>query len=285
MAKKTIPTQTGHGIWLYEGFDMINDNFDELYPKSYGTISQMLSNQAEQIEDGEYFVYDASADNDLNFSAGDPKQAVYRFKGTANNNLTDYDLVASPYGLLSEGAPGSDGKTPYIQGGFWYIDGVSTGVKAEGVDGQDGNDGISPHIDATTGNWFIGAVDTGVEARGPQGPPGTGGGSAVENEIKETTVSTTTYQVDLNDNVGLHVIELTQTTALEFINIPPLPGASERTKYIVVDLLISGGNNFTIPPNLDYIGEIPLSNGLYQFMLVRGGTNWEGKLMEVKLTN
>lgn len=36
------------------------------------------------------------------------------------------------------GGQGADGKTPYIQDGYWYIDGVSTGVKAEGVDGKDG---------------------------------------------------------------------------------------------------------------------------------------------------
>lgn len=36
---------------------------------------------------------------------------------------------------------GADGKTPYIQDGYWYIDGVNTGVKAEGVDGADGKDG------------------------------------------------------------------------------------------------------------------------------------------------
>lgn len=31
---------------------------------------------------------------------------------------------------------GEDGKTPYIQDGFWYIDGESTGVKAEAEDGR-----------------------------------------------------------------------------------------------------------------------------------------------------
>ena len=39
------------------------------------------------------------------------------------------------------GGQGADGKTPYIQDGYWYIDGASTGVKAEGVDGKDGVDG------------------------------------------------------------------------------------------------------------------------------------------------
>lgn len=30
-----------------------------------------------------------------------------------------------------------DGKTPYIQNGYWYIDGVNTNVKAQGADGKD----------------------------------------------------------------------------------------------------------------------------------------------------
>lgn len=39
------------------------------------------------------------------------------------------------------GGQGVDGKTPYIQDGYWYIDGVNTNVKAEGTDGKDGKDG------------------------------------------------------------------------------------------------------------------------------------------------
>lgn len=34
-----------------------------------------------------------------------------------------------------DGADGTDGKTPYIQDGYWYIDGVNTNVKAEGGTG------------------------------------------------------------------------------------------------------------------------------------------------------
>lgn len=43
----------------------------------------------------------------------------------------------------TQGKDGVDGKTPYIQGGYWYIDGVNTGVKAEAVDGKDGKDGVN----------------------------------------------------------------------------------------------------------------------------------------------
>lgn len=41
----------------------------------------------------------------------------------------------------ADGKNGADGKTPYIQDGYWYIDGVNTNVKAQGVDGKDGADG------------------------------------------------------------------------------------------------------------------------------------------------
>ena len=34
-----------------------------------------------------------------------------------------------------------DGATPYIQDGYWYIDGVNTQIRAEGLDGKDGVDG------------------------------------------------------------------------------------------------------------------------------------------------
>jgi len=38
------------------------------------------------------------------------------------------------------------------------------------TNGRDGTDGITPHIE--NGNWFIGDLDTGVAATGPQGEPG-----------------------------------------------------------------------------------------------------------------
>lgn len=47
-----------------------------------------------------------------------------------------------------------------------------TGVTAKG---QDGQDGVTPHIDPITGNWFIGSTDTGVHAQGPMGLQGPSG--------------------------------------------------------------------------------------------------------------
>lgn len=33
---------------------------------------------------------------------------------------------------------------PYIKDGYWYVGGVNTGVRAEGVDGKDGINGKTP---------------------------------------------------------------------------------------------------------------------------------------------
>lgn len=42
----------------------------------------------------------------------------------------------------ADGINGKDGNTPYIQDGYWYINGVNTNVKAQGVDGKNGENGI-----------------------------------------------------------------------------------------------------------------------------------------------
>lgn len=68
-------------------------------------------------------------------------------------------------GVKAEGSDGEDGRTPYIKDGYWYIGSTNTGVKAEGMDGQDGVDGITPHI-GDNGNWWIGDQDTGIKAEG-----------------------------------------------------------------------------------------------------------------------
>lgn len=94
-----------------------------------------------------------------------------------------------------DGVDGENGKTPYIQGGYWFIDGVSTGVKAAGTDGtngkdgkdgtpgkdgQDGTDGHTPYIQG--GFWFINGVSMGVKATGTDGKDGTNGKDGVDGK-------------------------------------------------------------------------------------------------------
>ena len=58
---------------------------------------------------------------------------------------------------------GEPSKTPYIQDGYWYIDGVNTNVKAEGKDGVSGKDGkgiVSIEYTSTHGLKFFKTVIT-----------------------------------------------------------------------------------------------------------------------------
>ena len=55
------------------------------------------------------------------------------------------------------GQDGQDGNTPYIQDGYWYINGVNTNVKAVGTDGANGQNGQSFQMQSglysTPDNW------------------------------------------------------------------------------------------------------------------------------------
>ncbi|MDY2607264.1 MAG: hypothetical protein SOV90_04995, partial [Lachnospiraceae bacterium] len=63
---------------------------------------------------------------------------------------------------------GADGSTVTLNptNKHWIIDGIDTGVVAEGIDGIDG---ITPHIDSDTKHWMIGGTDTNIVAEGVDG--------------------------------------------------------------------------------------------------------------------
>ncbi len=78
-----------------------------------------------------------------------------------------------------QGVPGNDGHSPEVSignNGNWFINGVDSGVKAQGPkgeqgdpgnNGENGNDGKTPYI-GSNGNWWIGNKDTGVKAEGSE---------------------------------------------------------------------------------------------------------------------
>ena len=71
---------------------------------------------------------------------------------------------------------GKDGITPHIDKttGNWFIGDNDTGIHAQGSTGetgQDGKNGVTPHI-GDNGDWFIGDQDTNLPSRGVQGPQG-----------------------------------------------------------------------------------------------------------------
>ena len=82
-----------------------------------------------------------------------------------NGETIYFDVLNGRKG--KDGQNGADGKTPYIQDGYWYIGGANTNVKAQGndgtngytpikgvdyfdgKDGANGEDGVSPKITVT----------------------------------------------------------------------------------------------------------------------------------------
>ena len=93
----------------------------------------------------------------------DAKQVEFRVD---NQNLqwkyVDMSSWQTLFNLSTlDGNDGADGITPHIGGnGNWFIGSNDTGIKALGIPGQNG---LSPHI-GENGNWFIGEVDTEVPA-------------------------------------------------------------------------------------------------------------------------
>lgn len=119
-------------------------------------------------------------------AAGTPASVVNR--GTATDAVLDF--------VIPKGADGSDGQgiaatiqvgtvtagvTPSVTNSGTEQHAVFDFVLAQGPAGRDGTngtngtDGVTPHIDSTSGNWFIGSTDTGVHAQGPAGQDGTNG--------------------------------------------------------------------------------------------------------------
>ncbi len=112
-----------------------------------------------------------------------------------DNSKTYYIDFYIPEGQQGEqgepgdpGSPGANGKTPYIQNGYWYIDGVNLGVRAEGTPGT------SVTITRITESTESGGTNT-VEfsdgnrlnvRNGNDGEDGEGGGGGVIGETDPT---------------------------------------------------------------------------------------------------
>ncbi len=86
----------------------------------------------------------------------------------AEDGWTNLVELSSLKGDTGTGVKGDDGHTPYIgEDGYWYINGETTNIKAEGIDGENGN---TPYIE--NGYWYIDGVSTGVKAEGQDGTDG-----------------------------------------------------------------------------------------------------------------
>lgn len=125
--------------------------------------------------------------NDANWSdiPPDRQDGSYIWEWTKTTSTTDTDTDNTKDTKVcitgAKGDPGKDGTnglSPYIgQNGNWWIGENDTGIKAEGLDGQDGH---TPEVTiGENGNWYIDGKDTGVLAKGTPGDPGKTGRSVL----------------------------------------------------------------------------------------------------------
>ena len=105
------------------------------------------------------------------------------------------------------GQNGQDGQTPTITinaDGYWVINGVNTGVKAQGVDGLNGQDGQTPTITIDAdGYWVINGVNTGVKAQGEDGQNGHDGQNGQDGQTPTITINADGYWVINGVNTGV----------------------------------------------------------------------------------
>ena len=138
----------------------------------------------------------------------------YQTKHDENLNTESKEIVEAINELndkIGDGAmDGEDGKTPYIQDGYWYIDGTNTNVKAQGEKGEDGH---TPTITIQNGYWYIDGADTGVKAEGANGKDGNDYvlteadkeeiAGIVANSISNTVTNLTDTTWILNNDINL----------------------------------------------------------------------------------
>lgn len=137
--------RNGDGVynWTRIGGYVNGKNGTSIYAVTGATMSTTLSNAKANdiILIGETFTY-----NDVEYAVGN----LYKINALDPLDLELRGNIRGPQGATGEtgasGADGADGYTPYIQNGYWYINGASTGVQAIGQNGTDGQDGQSFNI-------------------------------------------------------------------------------------------------------------------------------------------
>lgn len=172
-----------------------------------------------------------------------PDEGAYvniRVSTNEDNSKTYYIDFYIPEGQQGEpgkpgspGNPGANGKTPYIQNGYWYIDGVNLGVKAEGTPGAPGTSvTITRIIESTeSGGTNIVEFSDGNRLNVRNGEDGEGGGGGVIEETDPTVPSwakQTNKPTYSKSEVGLGNVDNVKQYSAS--NPPPYPVTSVNGK-------------------------------------------------------
>ena len=156
--------RNGDGVynWTRIGGYVNGTNGTSIYAATAGTMAAVL--ESARVNDiiviGETFTYDETT-----YPVGN----LYKINSLDPLNLEQRGNIRGAKGDTgatgATGQNGADGHTPYIQDGYWYINGVNTGIQALGQNGSDGQDGQSFSIQSglysTPANYGqTGNVDT-----------------------------------------------------------------------------------------------------------------------------
>lgn len=164
-----------------------------------------------------------SFSNTWSFTADTAEIVINAYDG--DNELRDTKVMS-----LTKSRAGSNGSTPYISGGTWWIDGTDTGVSAEGDDGD------TPYI-GNNGNWWIGNTDTGVNAGGDDGVS-----YFLIPEYDEIIYDPNTQSCDPDNLISCECYKQVGETT-------PVPATDVTIKYRKQDRLSSTWTSYTTMPN------------------------------------
>ena len=165
-----------------------------------------------------------------------------------------------------QGEKGEDGATPVIDPNtkHWFIDGIDTGVVAEGANG------VTPHIGANS-NWFIGETDTGILAKGKDG-------RSIVSIVKDNNNNIiVTFSDNTTENIGELSVDIQGDFLTEngFGNLRYYEG-----KFQYYDTVTSAWIDTSVSPENVYIMQmIPQAmesfDGLYDIDLGKNKLKWK----------
>lgn len=136
-----------HGRLYYGSQPVITAKYKVDWGTASGITSAVSSNGVLTID---------TDHSGFNFTDDILSISVSGYSGSTSTEVRDVKIMNIT--KSKAGAAGTNGETPYISGGTWWIGGVDTGISAEG------ENGCTPEI--IDGYWWICGVNTGVKAEG-----------------------------------------------------------------------------------------------------------------------